>query len=313
MAESNNLESLLAALQRLPDPFDIGMFILEQYRAKFGVYPDVMRPKKFNEKIQARKLFDRRPILVTMADKCAVREHVADRVGRHILPVWYHVTEDPADLPFATLPPRYVVKATHGSGWVHLVKDRATVDPAAIVEMCQGWLALNFYDQSVEWAYRAVPRRIAVEEFLDNGAGEAAEDYKFFTFNGRVEFLQVDMSRFAGHKKNFFDRYWKPIALRQEAENSPEEIPKPRNFAALIECAEALAKGIDFVRVDLYSIQDKVRFGELTATPGNGFFRFDPPEYDEIFGKLWRMDISSLSTLFGGADRSGPQGRHGRR
>jgi hypothetical protein len=309
MSDDAQLASLLAVLQRLPDPFDVALFIFEQYRAKFGIYPDVMRPKGFNEKIQARKLFDRRPILTTMADKAAVRDYVAERVGRHVLPVWYHLTEDPADLPFASLPARYVLKATHGSGWVHIVKQHDPAQEPALIQLCREWLTRNFYDQSVEWAYRAVPRRIAAEEFLDNGAGEPAEDYKFFTFNGRVEFLQVDTSRFAGHKKNFFDRYWKPVPLRQEAENSTEEIPKPRNFAALIELAEALAKGIDFVRADLYSVGGKVYFGELTATPGNGYFRFDPPEYDLTFGKLWQMDISSLSTLYGGRGHSHGKGK----
>ncbi|MEI9985067.1 MAG: hypothetical protein WDN69_18865 [Aliidongia sp.] len=85
MTDPDPLHLMLAALQTLPDPFDLAPMILEQYRQKFGAYPDVIRPKGFNEKIQARKIFDRRPILTVMADKVAVRDYVAERVGREVL------------------------------------------------------------------------------------------------------------------------------------------------------------------------------------------------------------------------------------
>jgi hypothetical protein len=303
MTQEHDLQALLAVLLRLPDPFNIGLFVLEQYRSKFGRYPDILRPTRFNEKIQSRKLFDRRPILATMSDKIAVRDYVAARMGPDILPVLHHVTETPHDLPFASLPDRFVLKASHGSGWVHVVRNRAAASEADLVTLCKSWLAQNFYEMTQEWAYKDIPRRILVEEFLDNGAGESAEDFKFFTFNGRVEFIQIDLARFTGHRKNFFDRDWNPVALRQECENFPGPIPRPGNLAALIECAETLAREIDFVRVDLYSVKDRIYFGELTTTPGNGFFRFDPPDFDERFGALWKMDISSLDTLYGGGNR----------
>jgi hypothetical protein len=226
------LAVLYAAMQRLPDPFNIAPVILEQYERKFGAYPNVTQPRGFNEKIQARKLFDRRPILQVMADKVAARDYVAERLGRAVLPPWLYLTDDPASLPFARLPPRYVLKATHGSGW--------------------------------------------------------------------VEYIQVDLTRFTGHRKNFYDRAWTPVALRQEADNAPFQVPKPANLAVLIEVAETLAQDIDFVRVDLYSVDGKVFFGELTGTPGNGMFRFEPPEFDLRFGDLWRMEIDTLSGLLAG-------------
>jgi TupA-like ATPgrasp len=301
MTQERDLQLILAALRPLPDPFNIGLIVAEQYRNRFGRYPDPLHPKTFNEKIQSRKLFDRRPILATMTDKYAVRDYVAARVGDAVLPVLYHVTENPSDLPFSSLPDRYVVKATHGSGWVHLVKSREVRDEPAIVKLCESWLSQNFYEMTCEWAYKNIPRRIIVEEFLDNGADESAEDFKLFTFNGRVEFIQVDLDRFSNHKKTFFDRDWNRVDLRQECDNFPGPIAKPRSLGALIACAEALAQGIDFVRVDLYIVKDKIYFGELTTTPGNGFFRFDPPAFDEHFGNLWKMEISSLAPLFGGA------------
>jgi hypothetical protein len=296
--EYNFLVEVLKRLPDLPDPFNIALFVMEQFRQRFGCYPDVLNPVTFNEKIQARKFFDRRPILGMVADKLAVRDYVSERVGPEFLPRLYHATSDPLDIPFESLPDRYVVKATHGSGWVKLVKDHANRDECAIVTLCQKWLALNYYDLSFEWNYKHIPRRIIVEEFLDNGAGESANDYKLFTFNGRVEYIQVDIGRFTNHKKNFYDRHWNPVALRQEADNFSGVIAPPTNLDALVRCAEALAQGLDFSRVDLYSVNDRVYFGELTMMPGGGFFRFDPPEFDERFGRLWRMEISSLGALY---------------
>ena len=300
MLHGRALDLIMAVNRQLPDPFNIAFFILEQYRQKFGRYPNVLNPVTFNEKIQARKLFDRRPILATIADKLAVRDYVAGRVGPEILPELYHVTTNPRELPFAGLPDRYVVKATHGSGWVVLVQDNKTQDQAGLVATCEKWLGHNYHDLTCEWSYKDIPRRIMVEEFLDNGDGQPASDLKLFTFNGRVEYIQVDVARFIDHGKNFFDRGWNRIELRQEADNFPGLIEKPVNLAALIDCAEALAKGLDFVRVDLYNARNRIYFGELTATPGNGLFRFEPEQYDERFGGLWRMEISSLAGLLSG-------------
>ena len=301
--EYNFLVEVLKRLPDLPDPFNIALFVMEQYRQRFGCYPDVLHPVTFNEKIQARKFFDRRPILCLMADKLAVRDYVAQRVGPEFLPKLLHVTSDPSDIPFASLPGRYVVKASHGSGWVRLVKNRATLNEAALVTVCRKWLALNYYDITFEWNYKKIARRILVEEFLDNGAGEPANDFKLFTFNGRVEYIQVDVGRFTRHRKNFYDRRWNLVALRQEADNFPGTIAPPPNLQDLIRCAEALAQGLDFVRVDLYDVGGKISFGEMTATPGNGFFRFDPPDFDEHFGRLWRMEIGSLGNLCGAASK----------
>ena len=93
-----------------------------------GAYPNILKPRSFSEKIQYRKLFDRRAILVKFADKFAVRDYVRERLGEDILPALYHVTEDPTDIPLPILPNRFVVKPTHGCGWIYIVRDKNTVD-----------------------------------------------------------------------------------------------------------------------------------------------------------------------------------------
>ena len=64
---------------------------------------------------------DRNPLLTVTSDKLAVRGYVAERLGRGYLPELYGVVDWPEQLLDLDLPPRYVVKATHGSGMTAVV------------------------------------------------------------------------------------------------------------------------------------------------------------------------------------------------
>ena len=54
-----------------------------------------------------------------------------------------------------------------------------------------------------------------------------------------------------------------------------------------MELSEKLSKEFKFVRVDLYQQgKDKIKFGEMTFTPGNGEHKWVPDKYDRILGDL---------------------------
>ncbi|MBU4480053.1 hypothetical protein KKG48_01245, partial [Patescibacteria group bacterium] len=50
-----------------------------------------------------------------------------------------------------------------------------------------------------------------------------------------------------------------------------------------------LSKGFDYIRVDLYNLEGKIYFGELTFHPGSGFSKFTPEKYDLIYGKKLKL------------------------
>src|SRR5262245_47363390 len=79
--------------------------------------PNLIRPRTLNEKLLRRKLHPFPPEWAIWADKVAVRELVRDRVGARYLNEVYFTTSEPAAIPFEALPPDFVVKANHGSGW----------------------------------------------------------------------------------------------------------------------------------------------------------------------------------------------------
>ncbi len=200
---------------------------MELYKQAHGRLPNLLFPKTFNEKVVHRSLFDRRPILRQFADKYAVRAYVAERLGPQLLPRLYWVTEDPADIPFDQLPDRFVVKPTHGAGWIEIVRDKAALDTGKLIRTCNDWLSRNFYQVCRERIYKDIPRRILVEELLDDGAGQVPADHKLFVFHGKVELIASVYDRFTDNHGAMRDRGWQevPVRLKPDAKQMPHDKP----------------------------------------------------------------------------------------
>jgi hypothetical protein len=255
-----------------------------------GAFPRLFNPQTFNEKLCYRKIFDRRPILTRFADKHAARDYVAQRLGPEILPKLYHVTQNPRDIPFDALPSKFVVKPTHGSGWVHLVRDKARLDRQALIAECEDWLGRSYYKLTREWQYKNVTPRLLVEEFIEDGSHDAPVDYKLMVFHGKVHFTQVHRDRFTELKITFYDRSWtriEVVGLTDAIGNFMEDIPRPERLDDMVAAAELLAGDMDFIRVDFYATKDRIYFSEFTSTPGNGVVRYVPQAFDFELGQLW--------------------------
>jgi hypothetical protein len=65
----------------VPESALIAFTAFRRHKRTFGVYPNIVRPKTFSEKVLHRMVFDRRPALTTLQDKYAVRDYVRDRGG----------------------------------------------------------------------------------------------------------------------------------------------------------------------------------------------------------------------------------------
>ena len=263
------------------------VFAVRHYRHAHGVYPRLLRPRTLNEKILRRKMFDHRPLFTTFADKYAVRNFVAERLGPEILPRLHYVTTDPATIPFDSLPQKFVVKPTHGSGWVRVVRDKDAIDRQELIRTCERWLGSSYYEFLRERGYKDVPRRIMIEEFIDDGSGDTPTDYKFFTFHGKVHLIQIDTSRFSGHRRSMYDPQWRDTGTRVNYDRIEVPLPRPANLELLLQTAAVLGRDLDFVRVDLYDVGSRIYFGEMTPTPGCGALRFEPELMDYRLGTYW--------------------------
>jgi hypothetical protein len=269
-------------------PFYERYAISLRYQRIFGRLPDLKHPVTFNEKLAYKILYDRRPILTRLADKLKARDYVAERIGAGYLTELYQVCRCAADIDWDRLPSRFVLKANHGNNMNVFVLDKAEADTAEISRRLDGWLATNLYDYTQEWCYRDIEPTILVEELLTESDGVMAVDWKFFTYDGRAEFLQVDMDRFTGQKRNSYDRGLRRLSFRGRHPNAPRDPKFPDNIDAMFSLADQLGAGLDFIRVDMYNLGGRIVFGEFTNYPGGGHEPFDPPEFDRIYGSKWR-------------------------
>jgi hypothetical protein len=153
--------------------------LIRWHRNTLGAFPNIVSPVTFNEKVLHRNLFDRRALLTQFADKAAVRAYVRSRLGPDILPRLYCLTTRPDAIPFDDLPDRFVVKPTHASGWGQLVTNKATLDRAALIALCEDWLKRSYYEEQCEQVYKHVEPRVIVEEFIGCELLQSASAFAF--------------------------------------------------------------------------------------------------------------------------------------
>jgi teichuronopeptide biosynthesis TupA-like protein/tetratricopeptide repeat protein len=249
--------------------------------------PEFRKPRSFSEKVVHRKLFVRDPAYSMLADKAAVRDYVLERASPEILNEVFCVVSDPDEIPFSHLPERFVVKPTHASGWNILVPSKVDADIESIKRTCHRFLRSKYGELSNERHYLDIRPQIMAEAFLSDANGNIPIDYKCYVFHGRCHYIGVHFDRFGRHTCRTFDRNWNPLDVTVHYPLGPI-IEPPKNLSRMIEAAERIADGFDFLRVDLYSIDKRIVFGEVTVTPGAGYERFGPDaEFDFHLGSLW--------------------------
>jgi hypothetical protein len=263
-------------------------YLSRLYRRQFGRAPNLDSPSGFNEKILIKILTDRRPYLTLFSDKLRVRDHVLRTAPGLSFPALYWWSDRVDNFPFAELPEAFVLKANHGSGWNILVERKSHVRREDLVAAARKWLRSDFTLVGREWAYRNIHRAVYAEELL-SGRAIPPPDYKLFVFSGKVRVIQVDEGRFARHTQVLYDEDWNPIEGTVAAAQGRATSP-PATLPAMIACAEAISLGVDFVRVDLYDIDGRIYFGELTSSPNKGLSPFRPASLDQWFGQFLRLD-----------------------
>lgn len=292
----NKTAFLASILRRLSFLFKNDEFYLKLlYLFELHKWPDLKHPKTFNEKIQWLKLYDRKPEYTTMVDKYAVKEYVAKIIGQeHIIPtlgVWNSFDE----IDFESLPEQLVLKTTHGGGGMAVVicKDKKNFDKRKARSILERSLKSDIYANYREWPYKNVPKRIIAEDFISANTNEGLRDYKFFCFDGIVRFFKIDYGRFTEHHANYYDVNGNILPFGEAAYPpvSSVVIEMPSTLNTMRSLAERLAQGHTFLRVDFYTVNDKVYFGETTFYPASGFGRFTSDDWDERIGDFLNLPI----------------------
>lgn len=295
--KSRNLRlKLLRMLTFIPN----GMMLRIQYFIKQGKRLDLKNPKLFTEKIQWLKLHDRNECYHAMVDKVRAKEYVAKIIGEQYIVPTYGVWDSVDEVDFASLPEQFVLKTNTGGGNLNVVicKSKANLN----MDVVRKKLAIKggrytTRSSGREWPYEGIRKCVFAEAYLQNKDDAELTDYKFYCFNGEPMYCQVIGNRSTGETIDFYDRDWvrqEFIGLNPDTVHAAKPAAKPENLLEMQDIARKLSVGRPFLRVDLYNVNGKVYFSELTFYPASGYGFFNPLEWDRKLGDLIKLPGKDL-------------------
>lgn len=254
--------------------------IMLTYAARQYRLPDLANPRRFTELVQQRKLEDRDPLQTVLMDKLAAKAMAARRLGPEwTIPTIWTGSSLPQHQPFAC---PAIVKARHGCNQYCVLRHAPDAQSwQALRNLAAKWTAKPYGGWLDEWAYKGVTRGVIAEPLIDGGGGALPVDYKFYVFGGKATHVQVHLDRGGAHRWVLHDRNYRQLVPVADAP------PAPRSLAAMLDAAEELATGFDFLRVDFYEVAGKPLFGEFCLYPGSGLDQFAADWIDFELGELW--------------------------
>ena len=269
------------------------LYLQLRYFLESGDKLNLKHPKTFNEKLNWLKLYNRKPEYIKMVDKFAVKDYVADKIGEEYVIPTIGVWNTPDEINIESLPNKFVLKTTHGGGGsgVLICKDKATFDVSSAISKLNKAMKSDIYTSYREWPYKNVSRKIIAEQYLVDESEQELKDYKFFCFNGQVKFCKVDFDRFIEHRANYYNTSWDLLPFGENVcpPMFDKELYCPPNFNKMINLAQRLSKDIPFVRIDLYNINGRIYFGEITFFPAAGMGIFHPIEWNQRIGEWIKL------------------------
>ena len=280
---------LLNLLRVVPDK----LMLKIQYRIKLKRKLDLHSPTRFTEKIQWYKLNYKNPLMPLCSDKFAVREYIRNKGLEHILNDLYAVFESPDDISFEALPDKFVLKYSNGSGTNFICRDKSKASLKMVKREFEDFRLMIKANAGREWPYTQSKSVIIAERLLEDHAQKngAINDYKIFCYDGKPEYVICISDRYSENCNHLvYDTKWNKINVASEGARIEEDAQKPKNLNKMLDIARVLSSDFPFARIDLYSIDNKVYFGEITFFPWSGYMEFEPDEFDFVLGEKFVLD-----------------------
>ncbi len=277
-------------------------YISQIFVKAHGYQMDFENPKSLNQKLQWIKLNDKRELFVQHADKIEVRGFIREHFGdEYVIPL-YGVYTDFSEIPLKELPLPFIMKTNHDSGNYIIVRDLEEVNWKKVKFDFVRALRIDYYWFQREWQYQKIHRRILVEQLLSDETGRIPDDFKFNCFNGKVEFIYVANDREGENRRFIFNKEWELLPFswgsKWKKKSNMVSIPSiPQNLDQMIAIAEKIAQYYLYVRVDLYSLNNRIYVGEITHTHGGGFDRIYPREWDFKLGEKLKISKELIEQL----------------
>ena len=295
LKENKFKRTLVAPFRGLVKAVSKTQYVKYQYKYITHHKLNLKNPTRYTEKLQYLRLYvyPKDPLVVQCAGRVGVRDYVKNAGFEKNLIKIYGVFDKFDDIDFDKLPDQFVMKCSHACAFNFICKDKSQINLQELRKKFNKWLKTNYGKKTVELHYAPIKPQIIIEELLQEN-GKLPTEYKIHVFNGVAKSMYVVTSRGIDIRYNNYYIDWTPFDGSQFNGWKKTEYPldKPANWDDMVKMAEALAKPFPFVRVDLYNINGKIYFSEMTFTPAKGTLILDDDQCDFEMGE-W-LDINKF-------------------
>ena len=274
------------------------IYLKYKYQRTIGTKLDLNNPQRLTAKIQWLKINYRRKEHIVLADKLKVRDFVSERIGDKYLIDLYGVFDNPNLLDSSNLQNNTIIKCNHDSSGGVIIRNEKP-DIKFIKKEFKKRLKKNHYYQTKEWQYKYIKPVILVEKLLLNKCGKIPNDFKFHCFHGQPYFIYASIDREGENYRKIYDLSWNEMDVEWRPGNKKQKIgkniKKPDCLDEMIEISRKLSSRLPYCRIDLYEVDSKVYFGEITLHPHGGMEQIIPETYDFLWGS--KLDLEKINDV----------------
>ena len=267
--------------------FSPTLYVKCQYRYITHHKLNLKNPIRYTEKLQylRLKVYPKNDLVSKCASRDGVRDYLKEINEEDKLIPIYGIFDRFDDIDFSKLPDQFVMKCTHASGFNYLVKNKDELDIKKLRKMFNKFLKTDYGKKTVEPHYSKIKPHIIIEQAITD-LSSLPDEYKIHVFNGKAKYLYLVTGRGKDIKYNNYYIDWTPFNEAQFNgwDTSEKQLKKPEQFDDMVKFAEKIASPFPFVRVDLYLINNKIYFSEMTFTPAKGTLIFDDDKADFEIG-----------------------------
>ena len=258
------------------------------YKKVQGVYPNLVTPQGFSEKLFWFKFFGEVKVPET-GNKLLTERLIPEHI-RHLIScpqiVW-HAKQ--ANLPKNDEIPAgsYYLKASHGSNMFKKIQYPLTDQERAVLESaCHQWLAYPYGIETGEWWYNSFEKEILIEKNVSSE--DASIAWGFFVFSGEIGFVLVVKKTKSGTKVNWLDKNFTMLPYQTGNYERVGDYQLPNNIEYAKNLCCQIGQSFNFVRIDLLmDANEHYYLGEMTFSPGNAM-TLRPAEMETYLGNLWK-------------------------
>ena len=296
LKENKFKRALVAPFRNVVKAISKTWYVKYQYKYITHHKLNLKNPVRYTEKLQYLRLYvyPKDPLVIQCAGRAGVREYLKKRgFCDKLIPI-YGVFDSFDEIDFDKLPDQFVMKCTHACAFNYICKDKSQINKEELKAKFDKWLKTNYGKKTVELQYAPIKPQIIIEKYLIEEGQPLPIEYKIHVFNGKARSMYVVTSRGVDIRYNNYYIDWTPFDGSQFNGWKKTDYPltKPDHWNDMVEMAEILAQPFPFVRVDLYNINGKIYFSELTFTPAKGTLILDDDKCDFEMGE-W-LDISKF-------------------